>query len=155
MESAISIFSKLPETKEQVSSYAKLLRESVLNGEVEPLKFMAQVSAFELMLKQLKNDHLIKDCALEEAEKHGAKSFELGNAKYQIKEVGTKYDFTGCQDTEWETYQSNESDAKLKRTEREKLLKSLTPNMELFNSDGVQLELPKKTSTTQVVIILK
>ncbi len=155
MESAVSIFQKLPESKEQVSSYVRLLKESVLNGEVDPLKFMTQVSAFELMLKQLKGDHLIKDCALEEAEKHGAKSFELSNAKYQIKEVGVKYDFSDCNDAEYMEALDSEKQAKEKRISREKLLKTLTPETEIYGKDGVQLELPKKSSTTQVVITIK
>jgi hypothetical protein len=155
MESAVSIFQKLPETKDQVSSYVSLLKKSVLNGEVDPLKFMAQVSAFELMLKQLKGDHLIKDCVLEEAEKHNAKSFELSNAKYQIKEVGVKYDFSDCNDLEYTEALDSEKEAKEKRIGREKILKTLTPETELYGKDGTQLELPKKTSTTQVVITLK
>jgi len=154
-ESAVSIFQKLPETKEQVSSYVALLKQSVLDGEVDPLKFMTQVSAFELMLKQLKGDHLIKDCVLEEAQKHSAKSFELNNAKYQIKEVGVKYDFSDCNDLEYTEALEGEKEAKERRTNREKLLKTLTPESEVYGKDGVQLELPKKSSTTQVVITLK
>jgi len=45
--------------------------------------------------------------------------------------------------------------AKTKRTDREKFLKSITPDMEVFNSDGVKLETPIKKSTTSVVITLK
>jgi len=154
-ESAISIFRKLPETKSQVKDYTKLIKESVLNGEVEPLMFAAQVSALEQLFKALKSDHLIKDVILEEAEKYGAKSFEQGNAKYQIKEVGVKYDFSGCNDFELIGINDALAELTAKKKARETFLKTISPEMEIYGSDGVQVFAPLKTSTTQVVIILK
>ena len=155
MESAISIFSKLPETKSQVKDYVRIIKESVLNGEVEPLAFASQVSALEQLFKALKQDVLIKDVILEEAEKYGSKSFEKDNAKFQIKEVGVKYDFSGCDDEEWRGMKLQEAELKAKLKEREVFLKSIKPEMEVFGSDGIQLNPVSKTSTTQVTIILK
>ncbi len=155
MESAISIFSKLPETKSQVKDYVRIIKESVLNGEVEPLAFASQVSALEQLFKALKQDAMIKDVILEEAEKYGSKSFEKDNAKFQIKQVGVKYDFSGCNDSELD--ECNEQIEKLTKAKkkREALLKAIDPDAEVFDGDGVQLFAPSKTSTTQVTIILK
>jgi hypothetical protein len=155
MESAISIFRKLPETKEQVGNYVRLIKESVLNGEVEPLQFAANVSALEQLFKALKSDVLIKDVILEEAEKYGAKSFEHGNAKFQIKEVGVKYDFTECNDSELFDIDNELRVLTAKKKARETLLKAISPEDEVYGSDGVQLAPPLKTSTTQVTITLK
>ena len=154
-ESAISIFRKLPETKEQVAKYSSLIRESVLNGEVNPLVFAAQISALEKLFSGLKSDHLIKDVILEEAEKHGQKSFESGNAKFQIKEVGTTYDFENCEDMEWELLKSEQKTITSRLKEREDFLKTIKPDIEVYGSDGVQLKPVVKKSTTQVVVILK
>lgn len=153
-ESAISIFRKLPETKEQITSYSRLIRQSVLDGDVDPLLFASQLSALELMIKTLKDDILVKDVILEAAEKYGQKSFTANNATYQIKEVGTSYDFTVCLDVDWELAQCEEQTAKDKRQAREAILKSLTPTSEIYSSEGIQLQMPKKTSKTQVVITL-
>jgi len=100
MESAISIFKKLPETKSQVAKYKSLIKDSVLNGEIDPLVFGAQISALESLFKALKSDVLIKDCILEEAEKRNVKTFEEGNAKFTIAEAGTKWDYSNCDDFE-------------------------------------------------------
>ena len=154
MESAISVFRKLPETKDQVKKYSGLIRESVLNGEVEPLEFAAQVSALEQLFKSLKSDHLIKDVILDEAEKYG-KSFEKGNAKYQIKEVGVSFDYNNCMDVEYEQLDAQIKSLTEKRKERESFLKTITPDIEVYGSDGTKLNPAIKRSTTQVVIILK
>jgi hypothetical protein len=155
MESAINIFKNLPETKEQVKDYTRLIKESVLNGEVEPLQFAATVSALEQLFKALKADHLIKDVILEEAEKYRSKSFEKGNAKFQVKEVGVKYNFKNCNDYEYEQHLIDLQTVKDNVKARETFLKTITPEIEVYGSDGIQLNPVIKTSTTQVVVILK
>jgi hypothetical protein len=153
-ESAISIFRKLPETKTQVQNYVSLIRKSVLDGEVDPLLFLQQVTALELLSTTLKKDELIKDTILEAAEKYGTKSFKNGYASFQIKEVGTTYDYSVCQDVEWEQLKSEHTRIGDRLKARETFLKAIPADGEVFGSDGVQLELPIKKSSTQVVIIL-
>ena len=153
-ESAISLFRKLPETKSQVSEYKNLIRSSVEKGEVNPLVFLKQVTALEQLTKELKGDVVIKDIILEEAERYNKKSFDDFGANFQIKEVGTKYDFSVCNDAVWEELeQKSKAIAEAKR-ERENFLKTIRNGNEVFGADGVQLEAPRKSSTTQVVITL-
>ena len=153
-ESAISLFRKLPETKSQVSEYKNLIRSSVEEGEVNPLVFLKQVTALEQLTKELKGDVVIKDIILEEAERYNKKSFDDFGANFQIKEVGTKYDFSVCNDAVWEELeQKSKAIAEAKR-ERENFLKTIRNGNEVFGADGVQLEAPRKSSTTQVVITL-
>lgn len=154
-ESAISIFRKLPETKQQIESYTKLIKESVLNGEVDSLTFAAQISALEKLFTALKNDILIKDVILQEAEKYGTKQFEKGNAKFQIREVGVTFDFSGCGDSEWEKIDSQIKLLTEKRKERETFLKTITGEMTVFGDDGIQIMPAIKKSSTTVVITLK
>ena len=154
MESAISIFRKLPETKGQVSKYSRLIRESVLNGEIDPLIFISQVSALELLFKGLKSDSLIKDLVLVEAEKYG-KSFEKENAKFQVKEMGVTYDFSECSDAELDSLNQVIKDLTEKKKARENFLKAIQPDKEVYDENGIQLFAPVKKSTTGVAIILK
>lgn len=154
-ESAISIFRKLPETNEQVKKYHSLIRESVLSGEVNALDFAAQISALEKLFKNLKTDHLIKDAVLEEAEKYGAKSFEKGNAKFQIKETGVMFDYDNCEDAEYNDIVNQIDKLTRVKKERESFLKSITPEMEVYGKDGIQLKPAVKKSTTSVTVILK
>jgi hypothetical protein len=154
-ESAISIFRKLPETKEQVQHYTRLIRDAVLEGEVDPLDFISQVTALETLFKGLKDDILIKDVVLTEAEKYKEKSFEHGYAKFQVKEVGVKYDFSVCQDSDYEKLTVELNQLTEQKKQREAFLKTIQPGIEVYGSDGRQLEIPLKTSTTQVIVMLK
>lgn len=150
----ISIFSKLPTTKFQIEQIANQIKQSVLDGEVDPLLFAEQVAAMEKLFTTLKSDILIKDCILAEAEKYG-KSFEKGNAKFAIKEVGVTYDFTNCNDFELEKLNAEISELTEKKKAIESFLKGITVNTEVYGSDGIQLLPPIKRSTTQVTITLK
>jgi hypothetical protein len=153
MESAISIFRKLPETKEQVKMYSGLIKAAVLNGEVEPLLFWQQITALEKLIEDVKKDMLVRDVVLEEAEKYG-KSFAKHSAKFQIKEAGVRYDFDRCGDQEWYSLNNQIQDLTDKRKRREEFLKAIQPGSEVFGSDGVQIMPAGKQSTTTVVITL-
>lgn len=153
-ESAISIWRKMPETKAQVEKYASLIKQSVLEGEVDPLLFAAQVSAMEKLFTTLKSDILIKDCVLQEAEKYG-KSFEKGNAKFAIKEVGVTYDYTDCNDEEWDQLDSSLKMISDRKKERENFLKAITPDTEIYGANGLQIIPPAKRSSTMVTVTLK
>ena len=154
-ESAISLFRKLPETKAQIDTYTRLIKESVLEGEVDPLLFAAQISALEKLFTNLKSDIFIKDAILSAAEKYGGKPFEKGNAKYSIRETGVSYDYEGCGDQIWAELDNQVKVLTEKRKERETFLKSITGDMTVFGDDGVQIIPAQKRSTTQVLITLK
>jgi hypothetical protein len=152
-ESAISIFRKLPETKSQVEQYGRLIKSAVLNGEVDPLLFWQQVTALEKLIENIKSDLLVKDVVLEEAEKYG-KSFAKYSAKFQIKEMGTRFDFTNCQDVEWEQLTADINRLKSKIKQREELLKTINADVEIYGADGIRLEPAIKKSTTGISITL-
>lgn len=154
-ESAISLFRKLPETKSQVSHYSKLIRESVLGGEVNPLLFYQQLAALEQVVKSLKEDKLISDCILEEAEKYHAKTFKFNTSTFCVKEVGVTYDFTMCQDADYEEIEAESFNIGQRKKIRETFLKSIKPGMEVYGKDGRQIEPPVKKSTTKVTITLE
>lgn len=153
-ESAISLFRKLPETKSQVSEYKNLIRSSVEKGEVNPLVFLKQVTALEQLVKELKQDVVIKDIILEESEKYNAKSFSDFGANFQIKEVGVKYDFSQCGDPLWEDLNKQITTLNESKKAVETRLKAIDPYSTVYSEDGVRLTPPAKSSTTQVVITL-
>lgn len=154
MESALSLFKQLPENKSEVESYTRIIRNEVLAGNINPLAFIRTVTALEKLFANLKNDILIKDTVLQEAEKYG-KNFDEGGANFNIREVGVTYDYKGCGDVDWEQMDSAIKDMTEKKKARETFLKSLTGEMEVFGADGCQILPALKKSTTQVVVTLK
>ena len=154
-ESAISILRKLPENKKQADSFVRLVREGIEGGETDPLLAYKNIAMLETIFKKLKSDMIIRDVVLEEAEKYGQKTFETNGAKYTIKEVGVKYDFNRCGDTQWERLDASIKSLTDKRKERETFLKTITPDVEVYNDEGTKIEPPIKTSQTTVAITLK
>lgn len=152
---ALQLFKQLPETKSEVENYTRIIRGEVLEGNVNPLNFITTVTALEKLFSNLKSDLLIKDCVMQEAEKHGFKSFDFGNAKFQIKEAGVSYDFKGCMDSEWDNLDSQIKELTEKKKQRESFLKTITGDMEIYGPDGVQIMPALKRSTTIVSVTLK
>lgn len=155
METAISLLNQMPETKAEIESFAKIVMNQIDMGEMnDVLTFAARFKALAALEETLFKNILFKDAVLEAAEKYG-KSFEKGNAKFQIAEVGTTYDYSVCGDVEWEQLDSSMKMIAERKKNRETFLKSITPEMTVFGEDGVQIFPPHKKSSTQVKITLK
>lgn len=149
-----AIFSLLETTKEQRASFVNKVIENLQDGNVSPLHLHMQVKCMEQLLSDLKDRPEYKEMLLEEAQKNG-KKFEMHNAEFQIKEAGTKWDYSKCGDTEYMDMiiEKVKLDAKVKA--REKMLQSL-PESGMANPDnGDMLYRPVKTSTTIVQVTLK
>ena len=151
----IQIIRKLPETKDDIAVQFAVIKEKVMNNEVDVLDFSAQISALESLFSMLKDDKTIKSKILSESEKYGSKSFTKGNAMFTIKEVGTKYDYSVCSDSEYDDLTIKITELTEKRKKREAFLKAITPETEIYGSDGIRITPPAKSSTTTVQITLK
>jgi len=153
MENAISLINTMPSNKEEIQSFFNQAKGMILSGHENPLKIKVQLKALEALLKKLNLDKDIEYYELEEANKHG-KTFDLFNAKFQVKEVGVKYDFSNCNDYEYEKLikEMNEIDIKIK--EKEKELKGLKKEMAETDTGNI-IYPPAKSSKTKVTVELK
>jgi len=88
-----------------------------------------------------------------EAEKW--KGQTLNGFKVDIREAGTRYDFSNCNDPEYDTHKLTEEEFKALRSGREKFLKSLTAPIQLIDNetgDVIQVNPPIKTSSTTIFL---
>lgn len=121
--SAISTITVLPSTKKEQETYITLVKEQILSGDINPLTIARQLKSFEDVIKALRDDKDIKDLFLNEAQKHGVKSFEDG-AKFGLQNRKT-FNFTECNDSKWNELNETINSAKLALKEREEFLKVL------------------------------
>lgn len=147
----LSVINVLPSSKEEIATFVQDAKERILAGYENPLKIASQLKAFEEVIKELRDDKDIKEATLKAAEKEG-KTFKQFGAEFQVKETGVKYDYSVCDDAEW-----NELNAKLEtiteqKKARETFLKTI--KTDVFDANGVQLVPPVKTSTTTVTVKL-
>lgn len=136
----------------------QILKDAVLNGEINPLDFIVFCKRLESCIKIL-SDEQIDKLAVTEAEKYGKKSFEYQGAKCTITEVGTKYDFSVCEDSEYAVLEQRLADAKAKLDERKKMLQSIPLEGQLIGNEQTgeffKVYPPIKRSTTKVSISFK
>ena len=154
-----SILSLFETTKEQRQSFALGVIEALEQGEADPLKIHLQVKCMEDIIKLLNSNTIYKKSVLEAAEKYGQKSFEYQNSKVEIKEMGTKYDYSKCGDTVWQMFEQKSASAADDLKQREAFLKTVPSKgmqvLDELTGEMITVYPPSKSSTTSVAITLK
>ncbi len=153
-----SILALFETNKEQRQSFTLALIDEMEQGNVDPLKVHLQVKCMEDIIKLLNSNTVYKKAILDAAEKYGEKSFTYQNAKVEIKETGTKYDFSKCGDTVYQMLEQRSESAAADLKQREAFLKNVpSKGMEIITDDGEAITVypPSKSSTTSIAITLK
>lgn len=142
-------------TKAERQDFAQSVVNGLKEGLSDPLKVHLQVKCMEDLIKQITSHPDYKDLTLDEAAKYG-KSFEHYNAKFEIKEMGVKYDYSNCGDPIYNQLASELAELEKKVKDRQAFLKAVQPGTELLIEDEViVLYPPIKTSTTSITVNLK
>ena len=144
-------------TKTERREFVTRLVEKLDVGEANPLQVHKQVKCMEDLIKQITANEDYRKHLLDEAGKYG-KSFELHGAKYQVKEAGTKYDYSQCNDPELWAMQHELDKLTEKVKNRQKFLQ-LAPSegievLEDQTGEVYRIYPPSKISTTTVSITL-
>jgi len=144
-------------TKEERTQVVREIFDELLNGRIDPMELHIRMKCVEEVVKQLTSMPAYKAIVLQDAEIKG-KSYNYHNAKVDIREVGVKYDYSGCGNSELEKLYLDLE----KITERIKLIetyhKSLSSQMTVVVPETGEVEThypPTKSSTTSVAVTLK
>lgn len=124
--SDIKLLESCPIAKSDQNNLANRIILPVLEGDVSPVEAVVQAKSLIEVLTKFVNDDRIKDCTLSEIEKNG-KEATWNGARITIKEVGTKYDYTDCNDPVYTKLLDQKKILDKQLKEREAFLKSL-PN---------------------------
>lgn len=155
MTEILSTLKILPETKDEIKRFGESLINSIAWGDISPLELDGRLKAIEMLIEMVRKSPEMKDLILNEAYKYGGKEFEIGNFKFCVKEVGTKYNYSGCNDCELFDLEKQKAEIDAKIKSRHELLKTIKPDTEIYGSDGVKLAPPSKESTTSVITMLR
>jgi hypothetical protein len=145
-------------TKEERTQLVREIFDEVLNGRINPLELHLRLKSAEEVIKQLTGMEPYKAILLDECLKFG-KSFNYQTAKIDIREVGVKYDYSGCGNSQLtELYEKQAAIAEHIKA-REAYHRSLpTSGIQALNPATGEVETqypPIKTSTTSVAVTLK
>lgn len=150
--SVMSVVNLMPSNKEQLAVFKKGIKDAIVDGDVDPLKALQQLKMIEKVLDVLTDKDVEKTILAEAQKYHRQELSELNGSKYEIKEVGVKYDFSVCNDNTLTDLQSQYMELGMKIKERQEFLKNLPTNTDTYDADGICLCRPAKSSTTKVVI---
>lgn len=163
-----SILALFETSKEQRQSFINDLLGRIDSGAADPLKVHLQIKCIEDIVKQLtsldeKTNKNIEAARryrahlLDAAERYG-KKFELFNAEFAVKETGSKYDYSRCNDNELLDLYKQQEWLKAKIKAKEDLLKTLpAAGLTKVDDSGEVYTIypPSKSSTTSVTVTLK
>jgi len=145
-------------TKEERSQLVREIFDEVLNGRINPLELHLRLKSAEEVIKQLTGLEPYKAILLDEAEKHG-KSFNYHTAKIDIREVGVKYDYSGCGSSKLAELYEKQAAINDAIKAYETYHKGLpSAGVQVVNPETGEVEThypPAKTSTTSVAVTLK
>jgi hypothetical protein len=143
-------------SKTERQEFAQSVINNAKEGLLNPLKLHLQVKCLEDLIKQITSNPSYRELTLDEAYKYG-KTFEHYNAKFEIKEMGVKYDYSVCQDPIYNKLKDELEALQEKIKAREMVLKSLSQEglQTLIEDEVVTLYPPNKTSTTTISVNLK
>ncbi len=143
-------------SKTERQEFAQAVINNAKEGLLNPLKLHLQVKCLEDLIKQITSHPNYKELTLDEAYKYG-KTFEHYNAKFEIKEMSVKYDYSVCNDPIYNSLKIELEALQEKIKAREMVLKSLSPQglQTLIEDEVVTLYPPNKTSTTTISVNLK
>lgn len=166
---SVKTLSLFDSTKEQRLQVAANVLDAIDNGNVDIMKIHCHLKAMEeiktiLTDRSEKNKHKVyadkyMDALFVEAEKYAGKSFELHNAKFTKTEVGTKYDYSKCNDPIHADLAAQLETLKEKVKEREEFLKNLPEEgLDQVNQEtgeAYKMYRPSKSSTSSITVSLK
>lgn len=152
--SAMGVMNLMPSNKEQVARFVDIISEQAIDGYVDPIQLAVQLKTMEEVVSRLRKDKRIVDIILSEIDKYGKKASYQG-AEVTVRENGTRYDYSVCQDSEHDQLVSDIERLTARLKEREAFLKSIKPGYPVVNEETGEVHYaPIKTSTTGVVVTL-
>lgn len=152
---ASAIIAVGPGTKSEADSFAKALTEEVESGVTNPLSMFAKLNAFSKAIEVVKEN--IRSWAVSEAAKYGGGKFNAFGCDMEVKEAGTKYDYSACKDVEWESLDAQIKGLTEQRKQREIFLKTIPgciTTVDEATGEVTKIHAPKKESTTTVFVKL-
>ena len=155
METAISTLSQLPETKQQIETFAYSLEQGLNNGQIIASDLLRFQKAMEKVFEKIKPT-LIEN-ALNEISNY-EKNAVIKGSEFSIVEAGVKYDYSECNDVEHNTLTTQIEAIKSALKNRETFLKAIKAPMQMIDENSGEVYTicpPKKTSSTTLKVTFK
>jgi len=153
----------------QREAFVNDIVERIENGEADALKIHLLLKSMESIIETLTSTDEKKNKLAETAKKYRkllldsaalyGKTFELFNARFDTKEVGTKYDYIQCGDAKLLELYAQQEALKEEIKKREKFLQAAPERGAILtdeeSGETTTVYPPSRTSTTSLSVTLK
>ena len=149
------ILSLLDTTKAERQSFVLDIISRIEDGQADPIKVKLQAKKMEELTKAIQDNPRFRDLLHDEAAKHG-RTFEAYEAKFELRSLPAKYDYTGCNDAEWQRLTTSIEELTQRRKDREAFLKALPAsgfNTVTENGEVITLYPPVKGPAGETIAI--
>ena len=144
--SALSLIKAMPETKAQIATFIRSVKEELLSGASNPIEVDVRLKILEEVISGIRKDEAIKEQLVDELAKYPEKTVKLYGCEISKRNM-TKYNYQYCNDSELVLLQAEADMAALKLKERQELLKMIKPKTLVNPETGEYLEPPLVTIT--------
>ena len=144
-------------SKAKMDEIVTRLVTGVQDGSIDPLQLLVKLKFAQSIIEDTISS-IQPNCVDEASKYHKGEDIKLLGAELKVKEAGTKYDFSGCNDPIYQKYESVISENKEAQKDRTNFLKSIKTKTTLVDDEtGEVYEImpPIKKSTTIVQVTIK
>lgn len=154
----IALLSQFPTSKTEQKEMVDIVVEALKTGNENPLRIEAAMANIEAVVKEYRGNKEVKEILLDEVRKYPKSIAEIYNATFQEKEVGVKYDFSGCGHVRYNeiveqiaalTEQKKQIEAEIRAH------KDMFIYTDLETGESYEVNPPKRTASCQVVVTIK
>jgi len=141
-------------SKTQIKVIAEQTAQDIIDNGKDVLLIADTIAKIELFIKELKSSPEYMDYLITEVSKYGKGITTSTGTKLELAEVGTKYDFSQCNDAYLVRLESEFAVLEQKIKDRKDMLKTLSPEgIIIFDEEtgeGDTVYPPSKTSKSSV-----
>ena len=153
---ANGVLAMMANTSTEIDVFSDQVIESVRLGEVNPLKVLVQMKAMEKCTDRITKE--IKENCMTASDAYPDTEFEFMGNKITKGDVYTAYDFTVCNDNEWNRLNEILIETKRQMKDREAFLKTIKQPTSLLDEGTGEVNTvhpPEKKSVPGLKVTIK
>ena len=148
---AVSVMSELPQTKQELSHYFDLIKQSSLSGENDIIDIAKKVNMMGRIVELFEKDSDIQELLIKEDEKYGKGE----RTDIQVRETGVKYYYSDCGHATYNRLVEEKKELDTRNKSLEKVMQ-IQGAHEVDTETGEEFDYTKaaKSSSTKAIILL-
>lgn len=141
-------------SKAQIKVIAQTTVNEILDGGKDIVQISEMLTKVQLLIKEMKDSSEFNDALIYEVTKFGKGYVTPGGTKMEVGEFGTKYDFSQCGDTMFDSLEQQQKSIDEAVKERKEFLRKVpSEGMQLLDAASgeiITIYPPSKSSSTSV-----